>query len=344
MVWCGLCQRQFASLQSLDQHLLKSPLHNYCFKCDQDFTSPNALESHYANSQYHAYCHGCGNIYDDDDDLRDHIEQDHWDQYCESCSEFFKNNYGLREHYRQSSAHVFCAGCNQHYNYEEELEEHLEMEHGHDHCRACDWFFKNEVGLKDHFRQSPAHHYCAPCAKHFGSDNSLRNHLRSSIHLGRTIKCPGCPKTFPTIAALSLHVEAGTCPSGMNRPKLDQMVRQHDTEHLITDRLITYHPSDTIQTYATSAAWNGSAYQCYFCPPHRQARQFRTLEALNQHLRSGVHEEKIYKCPGPECGARFVLFSAFVQHVESEKCGVMRFRAAQKVIGDLTTGLQKLLR
>ncbi|KZT26764.1 hypothetical protein NEOLEDRAFT_1177345 [Neolentinus lepideus HHB14362 ss-1] len=199
-------------------------------------------------------------------------------------------------------------------------------------------FFKNEYGLQEHYRQSPLHFYCASCDKHFGSDNSLRNHLKSSIHVERTVQCRWCPKTFPTVAALALHLESSTCASGIDRARVNAFVRSIDPHNLITKRLIT-GPSGsntTVQsTVATEAAWNGYCYEYYFCPC-----EFQTLAALNQHLNSPAHEAKIYKCP--HCQIEFRCVSGLVQHVESEKCGVYKFPATKSVMDSITTGMRRL--
>ena len=85
-----------------------------------------------------------------------------------------------------------------------------------------------------------------------------------------------------------------------------------------------------------SLAWNGSAYECYVC-----GRTFRSLDALNQHLRSPAHAEKKYHCPSAwhGCGTEFKTLSGFCQHVESEQCGVWRFKGKMdRVIDGLGSG------
>lgn len=82
---------------------------------------------------------------------------------------------------------------------------------------------------------------------------------------------------------------------------------------------------DQGETIATARSWNGSGYQCYLCQ-----REFNSLRGLNSHLSSPAHEQKIYRCPGRGCGGEFKLLSGLVQHVESERCGVMRFATVQQ--------------
>jgi len=70
--------------------------------------------------------------------------------------------------------------------------------------------------------------------------------------------------------------------------------------------------SDT-PTMAIGRAWNGSGFECYLCH-----REFSSLNGLNCHIRSPVHEQALYKCPKASCGKNFKMLSGLVQHVESE--------------------------
>ena len=77
--------------------------------------------------------------------------------------------------------------------------------------------------------------------------------------------------------------------------------------------------------WATERAWNGLHYECYLCH-----RTFASLPALNQHLNSPRHEDDLYHCPTGlrGCGSEFRTLSGFCQHLESEQCGVHRFKDA----------------
>ena len=137
---------------------------------------------------------------------------------------------------------------------------------------------------------------------------------------------------------MTIHLESGTCVSGVDRQAVNDTIRSRDTDHLITERLLTYPSANgrVDDTWATTAAWNGRAYECYFCP-----REFRTLPALNQHLKSPVHEQKMYKCP--KCATKFTLFSGLVQHVESESCGISRFREVKMTMDRITSALTRMI-
>ena len=139
---------------------------------------------------------------------------------------------------------------------------------------------------------------------------------------------------------MTIHLESGTCASRMTRQIINDKIRSNDTNHLITQRLLTY-PDETgqlgrVDTWATQAAFNGEAFECYFCP-----REFSTLHGLNQHLKSPVHEQKLYHCP--KCTTKFKLFSALIQHVESESCGISRFKEVKRAMDRLTSSLPRML-
>lgn len=136
---------------------------------------------------------------------------------------------------------------------------------------------------------------------------------------------------------MTIHLESGSCVSGITRQTVNNEIRARDTNHLITERLLTYPDSDgRVDTWATSAAWNGHGYECYFCP-----REFRSLPGLNQHLKSPVHEQSIYHCP--HCSTKFKLFSGLVQHVESESCGIARFRDVKMAMDRLISNSTRMI-
>jgi len=282
----------------------------YCDDCDRSFSSWNAREQHFKNSPAHG-CSSCGLYFDDVSDLQDHFEEDHT---CRICDRFFKTTQGL--------------------------DSHANAKHPGSYCQSCGRSFSNEFALRQHYRDSPAHHYCYPCDKHFQSKSNLRTHLASSIHVEKSVKCRGrgCNLMFVSVSAMLLHLESGSCVSGATRPHINARVRELDTGNVITrpDRLIT-GPSPDIKYYATSKSWNGSAYECYLCH-----REFLTLQALNSHLASPRHEENMYICPWNTCRTTFSTLSGFCAHVESETCGVKRFKFVQNTMDSLLRGMGRL--
>ncbi|KAG6917371.1 hypothetical protein DXG01_002746 [Tephrocybe rancida] len=304
MAYCDLCDRYFGSYAALNQHKANSAQHNvYCETCDRHFGSYAALNQHKVDSSQHNICDDCD------------LDFATWDD--------------LQEHYIEDDDHFYCEDCDEHFSDDDDLEDHYEEAHWR--CHSCSRIFKNELGLKDHYRQSSQHHYCAQCDRHFQGESQLRNR-----HHPRDVPCrgKGCTQTFISVSAMLLHLEAGTCVSGATRRLVNTKVRELDRNNIITDpsRMLTSSQHNNTTYYASSVAWNGAAWECYLCHG-----TFRSLAALNQHLASPRHQDKIYLCPATQCRIKFTTLSALCQHIESEKCGVHKFKQV-KLTMDVIVG------
>lgn len=149
--------------------------------------------------------------------------------------------------------------------------------------------------------------------------------MHSSTHMPSTVDCPFCKRGFTTASGVVIHLESGACSSGLNRQKINAEIRRLDRNNIITRPMLTMPGYDNVQTFATERSWNGQWYECCLC-----SREFGTLQGLNSHMRSPVHEQAMYRCPKRSCGTTFKLLSSLVQHVESESCGVMKFGQVQQ--------------
>ncbi|WPA97988.1 uncharacterized protein RHO25_002599 [Cercospora beticola] len=98
-----------------------------------------------------------------------------------------------------------------------------------------------------------------------------------------------------------------------------------DTRGAITNKQLTWHEEENAELVASSASWNGYAYECYLCH-----RDFGSLRALNQHVSSPAHKQKIYHCLSRSCGRQFTALAQLFNHLESESCGATRFSVVQK--------------
>jgi Zinc-finger double-stranded RNA-binding/Zinc-finger of C2H2 type len=236
--------------------------------------------------------------------------------YCDRCARWFTDNHSLEQHISGSSFHWPCDDCSRD--------------------------FGSSYALQEHYRQSPRHHYCRDCDRHFQNESNLRSHLNSRVHQPANLCCPGrgCNRSFISPGALTLHFEAGTCPSGMTREQLNRIVVRADTNNYITNpsRLLTEplgwnEPPAPSTIWATERAWNGVAYECILCNS-----TFRTLTHLNRHLKSPRHADKIYRCPKSDCRIEFSTLSGLCQHVERGSCGVRMFRQVRDTIDSFTRG------
>lgn len=329
---CSRCDRNFSSHHALEQHLEDSPRHHFCRDCNRNFTTKTALTHHWRDSSKHSYCEDCDELFDDDDELE--------------------------EHWFKSSSHFYCQECDEHFDDDDELEDHLEDNHFY--CSTCSQvsltvdrdvrshstlrtqLFTTEDGLHQH--NSRKHWYCASCRRLFQTENNLHTHLRSSAHQPRRLRCPGsrCKASFITEAGLVLHCESGACRSGVTRRAVDRVVTSVDRGNIITDptKMIEALNAPITEIWATSQSWNGKAFECILCH-----REFTDLTRLNQHLHSPAHENTKYLCPPAwnGCKTQFKTLSGLMQHVESETCGVAKFKQRFKnVVHDVTTGMGML--
>ncbi|KAK6615007.1 zinc finger protein [Botrytis cinerea] len=237
---------------------------------------------------------------------------------CEPCDRYFNSKHSYDQHVMNSSAHLASEHSDGGYssnNAEPEFQ-----------CSGCNYWFWSSVARENHHVSQHGHRYCKPCKQMFMNENNLMQHQHSKVHQGSSMKCPFCPNQYPTVSALIIHLESGRCPSGSNRERINAEIRRLDKYHVITTPLIENSSSTNI---ATERSWNGFHYECPMCN-----RGFSTLQALNSHLGSPVHDQRMYRCPGRSCGREFSVLSGLVQHVESESCGVMRFSKVQKSASD----------
>ncbi|KAM5541067.1 hypothetical protein V8D89_005378 [Ganoderma adspersum] len=287
-----------------------------CDSCDRWFKNERALEQHKDDSSMHHICH--------------------------DCNKDFASNMALIQHFTQSPRHHYCRSCDEHFHDWDDLYDHYDEEHYY--CSICNQVYESELGLHEHRRIIHADEYRVPCKRMLRDNNALRHHQRSTLHQGRKIDCPmkGCSKSFVSRAALVHHLESGGCLSGITRDMVNRIVAKLDKHGVLTDssRLIGAGEETVTSTWATSRAWNGQRYECYLCH-----RTFAALLDLNQHLNSPVHADKAYRCPSAwmGCGATFKTLSGFCQHVESEQCGVHRFKREMDNLIDRLPKGRKLL-
>ncbi|KAI0100271.1 hypothetical protein GGR51DRAFT_358644 [Nemania sp. FL0031] len=249
---------------------------------------------------------------------------------CDACYRTFGSYRALTQHqvavgHEEEDPFKFkCQRCSYTFRTQYAADEHMDMNNHYKHrCSCCTTTLPTEAEIKEH--EVEDHYWCSDCERGFQNYNNIKMHLNSRVHRGNSISCPFCKSLFTTAAGIAHHLETGSCPNAkrLNRDEVYKLVRRLDNDGLIANKLLEWEGSTTYE--ATSRAWNGHYFECYLCH-----RQFNTLQSLNQHLQSPVHQQKLYHCPNRfHCKKEFTTLAGLCNHLESESCGAMRFEAVQ---------------
>ncbi|KAM5541073.1 hypothetical protein V8D89_005384 [Ganoderma adspersum] len=298
-----------------------------------------------------AYCDRCTRWFGSDQALLQHERTSSYHHLCIACDRDFVSDAALLQHYKKSSRHTYCTLCS-------ELIDHLGIslrqhyEQAHYECPGCNLVFNDESSMLAHCLDVHEDRWCAPCKRMFQNENNLHQHLRSATHQTAKFRCPmtGCGRSFISTSALALHFESGSCPSGITREMVDRFFPElldkggiiADPKQLIEGPSSSASPLATTRWWATERTWNGSAYECYLCH-----RTFKSLVALNAHLGSPTHGDKLYHCPTQfgGCGTEYRTLGAILQHIEDpgRRCAVRRFDGEVNRIFDGLTNSRKWL-
>ncbi|EMR67222.1 putative zinc finger protein [Eutypa lata UCREL1] len=217
---------------------------------------------------------------------------------CDTCSKYFGNRAAVVQHMNASN----------HWMYD---------------CPLCDETWPSKDKVDKHVIEY--HHHCKDCDRTFGDYNRIKMHLNSRTHRRSEMGCPFCKRAFVSATGLSHHLESGSCPKApsLDRDMVYKLVRSKDPNGIVSKKLIGWHGSSKYE--ATGQAWNGSAWECYFCH-----RDFNTKTGLDQHLNSPIHQQNLYHCPNRmDCGKDFKSLAGVMNHLESESCGFTRFEKVQ---------------
>ncbi|KAI1503082.1 hypothetical protein F5X99DRAFT_133938 [Biscogniauxia marginata] len=230
-----------------------------------------------------------------------------------------------------------CDTCERYFGSRRVVENHMNaLGHWNYECDFCYEKFSVVEELNEH--EIEDHYYCSDCDRTFMNYNNVKMHLNSRIHRGTNMQCPFCKAGYATATGLTHHLESGACPnaSSLNRDELYKAIRRKDPNGLISKNLIGWNGSPVYE--ASPNAWNGFAWECYFCH-----RQYNTRESLNQHLGSPAHHQKLYHCPNRGiCSREFTSFAALMNHLESESCGYTRFEDVQRSAKDIISGDRRI--
>ncbi|KAF7977514.1 hypothetical protein HWV62_3496 [Athelia sp. TMB] len=250
-------------------------------------------------------CPSCNKVFKTAVGLNAHREAKHFDYSCDACRRSFKSLGALDQHIRDSPAH----------NYSDESTEYDD-----------DW----EVDSDDSDGSDDGTAYCEGCNRLFVDKASLYQHLIDS-------------KSFALPSAIAHHIESGGCSKGIDRHRVTAAVHSMGVTpmvslaHRIQGPSGLSGPSNIVRYSASEQAFNGTSYECYLCH-----RGFRTLGSLNTHLSSAAHDVDEFKCP--KCSVKFKLISSLIQHIETEVCGLARFKQVEDHTSALTAQFSRMLK
>ncbi|KAF1983621.1 zinc finger protein [Aulographum hederae CBS 113979] len=299
---------------------------------------------------YNYECDTCTRTFANQAAVNQHMNAlDHWAPRfnCESCGRDFSSQNAANQHMNAVSLckpRFECETCTSKFHSQAAANDHMRAV-GHlaprYPCEACNKVFRSQQAAREHM-ESDNHwrkHYCSDCDRGFQNQNNLNMHLNSRVHRGNQVPCPFCRTAFATASGVSHHLESSSCSHArnVNRETIYEAIKSRDRQGLITKNLLTY-PDQPSSGIATAATWNGHRYECYLCH-----RSFTSTRALDQHLASPVHQQKVYHCPNRQCGRDLVSLAALFNHLESESCGFIRFEKVQQNVNGFLTGKQRLI-
>ncbi|KIX09294.1 uncharacterized protein Z518_00373 [Rhinocladiella mackenziei CBS 650.93] len=289
-------------------------------------------------------CETCTATFWYQDDCEDHMDDYGHRPKCETCTRAFRTQRACDQHMNDTdhwAPRFECETCTKEFLSQKAANQHMNAL-GHwapkIPCETCGLKFHTQTAANQHMtKQAHYKNYCKDCGLRFQNENNLRMHLNSKTHRGTSVSCPFCKANYTSASGLTHHLETGSCPRApkLNRESIFHMVRERDPHGVITNKQIEWHKEENIKYSATSRAFNGSSWECYMCH-----KEFNAVNALNAHLNSSVHKQKVYRCPNMKgkCGKQFVSLAGLFNHLESEACAFMRFEKVQRQVQDVLQG------
>ncbi|KAL7941319.1 hypothetical protein V8C42DRAFT_335401 [Trichoderma barbatum] len=116
------------------------------------------------------------------------------------------------------------------------------------------------------------HNKCLDCGGYFSSRSNLKYHKLT--HAEKSIECFACYRTFVTKSAMMLHLEIGTCPSGLCWLDIDEYAREcYQADEYCDQR---------------------DEYRCPTC-----GKRFQYMSGLLQHVESESCDENLKRWMSP---------------------------------------------
>lgn len=156
------------------------------------------------------------------------------------------------------------------------------------------------------------------------------------------ITCGACKATFAAPSEMAYHMESGTCLDDDETGMYPHILYFDKTRAFIVPNLISYLEGSITRIKKSTQSHFDVLNMCYNCP-YCQA-SFDTAENLDVHLQDPVHDVKVYRCPGSQCGQRFSRIGGLLRHVEDTTLCRMDFVRGDGGMADLKNFVNKVLR
>ncbi|KAI1821698.1 hypothetical protein F4861DRAFT_444798 [Xylaria intraflava] len=240
---------------------------------------------------------------------------------CGSCSKLFIAGWQARDNHLRSTGHKApafecdrCARCFD--NGFERLKHMAAVNHFQWECAMCGETWDTEKLMTAH--EQITHNYCGQCKEAFETTNEFKMHMGSaSKHQDYPIKCHFCNEGHQTGTSLTAHLKSGSCPgaAGMNRQNLQQSISGKNPNGIPTNNAMVLHGSAQKEV-GNDPQDSAGGTECHICH-----RNFASALGLQAHLKSPVHQDKLYPCPNKNCSRQFVSVGGLTSHLESQSCG-----------------------
>ena len=284
------CNILFESTGSKVTHLIVSPEHNVCQPCNLGYTTLDQLQNHWGTTEVHSYT---------------------YDTFCQIN---FANPQLLLSHKKVTpDEHHICLPCALDYRTNEELKSHMRTAEAHkdSFCSTCKLDFGSMsnlklvgVAVKTRFRSTLTHVQHLP------------------IHQPKPLTCYSCgdEREYPSISALYVDLENGSCVSGWLIQQINTLISRspRSSAYVIKERepwLLAGPPRLLAQDSDRDPTRN-----CWRCPICKKP-SFLSKPDLTRHLQDKSCYQKYpneLKCT--ECLCQFTKFSNILQHIEDDSC------------------------
>ncbi|EMD65832.1 hypothetical protein COCSADRAFT_86158, partial [Bipolaris sorokiniana ND90Pr] len=152
-------------------------------------------------------------------------------------------------------------------------------------CDGCDdggWWIPDSQAYKEHLTDD---NVCTVYERHFDSLNNLRHH--KLVHLEPSIECYGCTRSFTTYSGMIIHLESGTCTSGIDTLDLNESAAMcYQWKKFLDEE----YRDDILSCYDFEEEYFSAVY-LFRCPECDTT--FSKLSGLFQHVSSGSCEQKL---------------------------------------------------